>query len=134
MGLISSIKQKLVGREVASNREDAMLGKLGGFMKSVWTILDGWKSWIVAVVAVYKLACHDCGGAGYAVAAIHALGWDTVTAAFDPAQALAAGLVIVALGHRVVKAVRQYRAGVPMEYVNTNTGAILEVEKTKAQG
>lgn len=110
------------------------MGKLGSIAKSAWTFLDGWKSWIVAVVAVYKLACHDCGGAGYAAAVIHALGWDTVTAAFDPAQALAAGLVVIALGHKVVKAVRQYSTGVPMEYVLTNTGAVLEVEKTKAQG
>lgn len=90
------------------------MGKLGVGMKALWNFLDGWKSWIVAVVAVYKLACHDCAGAGYIDAAQSALGWNSITGAFDPKEALAAIAVIVALGHRLIKAILQYRAGVPI--------------------
>lgn len=106
------------------------MGKLGNAAKKVWNFLDGWKTFIVAIVATYKLMCHDCAGAGYANAIVSALGWDAVTGAFDPAQAAMALGFAIAIGHRLLKAVRQYRTGVPMEYVGTNTGAVIEVQKT----
>lgn len=95
------------------------MGKLGPGAKAVWTFLDGWKSWIVAIVAVYKLACHECSTSGYLDAGVNALGWNTVTGAFDPKEALAAGLVLIALGHRLWKAIQQYRAGIPVEKLNS---------------
>lgn len=90
------------------------MGKLGAPFKAVWEFADGWKSWAVALVAVYKLVCVQCASVGYVDASLGALGWDRVTGAFDAKEAVAAGAVIVALGHKLVKAVKQYKAGVPV--------------------
>lgn len=113
MGLFEKAKQWGFGRAVAGHAKEARVGKLGSGMKTVWQLLDGWKTWLVAIVALYRLACESCATSGYLDAAINALGWNTVTGAFDAREALAAGAVLVALGHRLWKAIKQYRAGRP---------------------
>ncbi len=90
------------------------MGKLGAVPKAVWGFLDGWKSYVVAVVSDYKLVCVNCASSGYLDASLSALGWDRVSGAFDAQEAVTAGLVIVALGHKLVKAYKQYKAGVPI--------------------
>lgn len=109
--MFGGVKRWIFGRQAEKLAEDAQMGKLGTAARVIWQFLDGWKSWIVAIVAVYKLACHACSTSGYLDAAINALGWDTVQRAFDPQEALAAALVLIALGHRLWKAVQQYRGG-----------------------
>ena len=94
------------------------MGKLGAAASWAWKFLDGWKSWLVAVVATWKLVCQNCAGSGYAETALKAAGWDDVAGAFDPASAAQAFAVMVALGHRLLKAVQQYRAGRPIEELN----------------
>lgn len=118
--MFDGIKHAVVGHQVAENRKEALMGKFGPGLKATWNFLDGWKSWIVAIVAVYKLMCATCAGAGYVDAILHALGYDTVTAAFDPKQAAMAFGVLVALGHHLAKAVQQYRAGVPVQDIHSN--------------
>lgn len=119
MGLFDGPKKFLFGKWVGRTAKEAALGKLGAGPKLAWTFLDGWKSWIVAVVAVYKLWCHDCSSASYADVAMNALGFNSVTAAFDPKEALMAVMVIVALGHKLVKAVQQFRNGTPVVLLNS---------------
>lgn len=95
------------------------MGKLGPGLKALWNFLDGWKSWIVAIVAVYKLNCHACATSGYLDAAVSALGWNTVTGAFDPVEFLKAAGVLLAIGHRLLKGIKEYRAGVPLADVHS---------------
>lgn len=90
------------------------MGKLGAVPKAVWGFLDGWKSYIVAVVAVYKLVYPQGAVVGGLDATVSALGWDRVSGAFDPQEAVMAAGVLVALGHKLVKAAKQYKAGVPI--------------------
>lgn len=124
MSLGSWVKGLWIKGQAGQIRDQAEKSE-GGIIKSVLTFLSGWKSWILACVLLYKILCHDCRGAGYIVAVVRGLGWDTDAAAFDPAQA-AEGLVVVwALGHHLYKAVKQYRAGVPLKYVHTDTGALI---------
>lgn len=108
--------------EIAAARARARLqevrvGKLG----TAWEALSGWKSWIVAVVAVWKLMCQDCAtSSGYADAILKGIGWSDTAAAFDPAQAAMALGVAVALGHKLVKAVQEFRAGVPAKLLQSS--------------
>lgn len=113
--LKKGIERRIVGKIVAS-----ML-KGSGWL---WRLLDGWKTWIVAVVALVKLVCVDCGPSmGYVDAIIRALGWDGVAGAFDPKEALAAALVLIALGHKLLKAIAQFRAGAKLADLQTPKGA-----------
>jgi len=112
------LKEWLAGRVIAHEVEEARMGKLGAGAAYAWRLLDGWKSWIVAVIATYKLMCASCATAGYLAAVQHALGWDSVTGAFDPSQFAAALAVIVALWHHLYKGVQQYSSGVPLDKVH----------------
>lgn len=113
-GFIDRLKQKAVASAVSRHRKDSLMGKFGSNLKSLWQFLDGWKSWLVAVILTIKVVCADCAGIGYIDAILKALGWDPTIVAFDPAQAAMALGVLVAIGHRLAKAVAQYRAGRPL--------------------
>lgn len=121
--MIEGLKRSLAGKAVAKNRSEAMAGKLGAGTKAIWQFLDGWKSWIVAIVAVWKLVCASCASTGYADAIINALGWNVVENAFDPKQAVTAAFVVVAIAHRLIKAIREYRAGVALKDLNRSAVA-----------
>lgn len=106
------LKQWAFGRAVKASKDNAV-----GALKTAWSVADGWKTWIVAIVAVYKLACVDCATNGYIDAGIKALGWNNETGAFDAKEALSAFLVILALGHKVLKAYHENKAGIPLAEV-----------------
>jgi hypothetical protein len=108
------LREWAFARLVAKYCKEASMGTLGSGAKFVWGMLNGWKSWIVALVAVYKLMCANCATSGYLTAVLGAVGWNSVTAAFDPEQFVTALAVFIALFHKIVKAYQEYRAGVPV--------------------
>ena len=132
MGLWRWAKQRAFQRWLRRVAKEASVGKMGAAAKSVWGFFDGWKSWIVAVVAVYKLAFPQAAYLGYLDSALLSLGWDQAAQAFDPKQAMEAGLVLAALGHRFMKAVREWRAGVPLPAVLSQPELPLQLSEKKA--
>lgn len=119
MGFLDGPKKFLFGKWVGKTAREAMMGKLGAGPKLVWTFLDGWKSWIVALILAYKLWCHGCASGSYLDVAVNALGWSDVQGAFDPKEFLLAVGFLVAVGHRLLKAIKQFRAGVPVALLNS---------------
>lgn len=114
MGLFDGIKQKFIGSAVAKNRSEAMAGKLGAGAKTVWQFLDGWKTWIWAVAMALKTAFPAWPCWGYVAAAASAIGWSDVVPAVDPGQLVQWGTFALATGHKLQKAIAQYRSGVPL--------------------
>lgn len=119
--MFDGIKRALFGREVASYAKEAKVGKLGAGAKSLWNFLDGWKTWIWAVVMALKIAFPAWPVWGYVDAAAVALGWNSVAPAVDPGQLVQWGTFGLAVGHRLKKAVDQYRAGVPLADVHSGS-------------
>lgn len=94
-----------------------MAGKLGSGAKGIWQALDGWKTWIVAIVLALKIMFPSAPVWGYASAIFGALGWNSVTPEVSPDALAGWGLFLVAVGHRLWKALAQIRAGVPFKDV-----------------
>jgi hypothetical protein len=112
--VLEGIKRALFGRAVARYAKEASMGKLGTAGKAVWNFLDGWKTWIWAVVMALKIAFPQLPVWGYVDAAAGALGWNAVAPAVDPGQLVQWGTFAIAVGHRLKKAIDQSRAGVPI--------------------
>jgi len=118
------LREWFVGREVAANRRDAEMGKLGPALKAIWNALDGWKTWIIAVAMALHQVFPGWAAWGYFDAVANAIGWSSVAPAVDPGQLAAAALFLVATGHRLWKAVRAYRAGVPLADIHSEDPAV----------
>lgn len=89
----------------------------GKSMGKIWQALNGWKTWLMAIVMILELVSQGTayeGPLGYVRSAANALGWKDLAPAVDPGVTSAAILTLIAVGHKLVKAVRQYRAGVPI--------------------
>lgn len=93
------------------------MGKLGAFARSLWRFLDGWKTFILVPLLMLEAHCqvNACPGPfGYLGAIINGLGWRHVAPAIDPGEVSKWLAVTIALGHKLVKAFRQARRGVPI--------------------
>jgi hypothetical protein len=108
------LRQFIFGHEVAKEAHMAAAGKLGAGAKALWNFLDGWKTWIWAVIMALKLAFPHVPVWDYVDAAASALGWSHVLPAVDPGQIVQWATFALAVGHKFVKAIRAYRAGVPV--------------------
>lgn len=87
---------------------------MGKIPSAIWRFLDGWKTWIWAVVMALKTAYPQWGIWGSVDAFAGYLGWSSVDPAFDPGQAVQWITFAVAVGHRFWKAVQDFRAGLPI--------------------
>jgi hypothetical protein len=113
------LRQWLFGRYVARTAEDASMGKLGEFAKALWRFLDGWKTWIWAIVMALKTAFPALPIWGYVDAAAAAVHWNALVPAVDPDAMVQWGTFTIAVGHRLIKAWRQWRAGVPIQDIHS---------------
>lgn len=113
------LKQWAFGRMVGKEAEDARMGKLGGGAKALWNFLDGWKTWIWAVVMAAKIAFPNFPAWGYVDAAAAAIHWNALAPAVDPGALAQWGTFGIAVGHRLIKAIREYRAGVPIADIHS---------------
>jgi hypothetical protein len=109
VSLLDGLKRKLVAHEVASNRSDAMSGKLGDTAKAIWGFMDGKKTIIMAILLAWEAYARAHGGAGffgYVDAITHAIGWDQVTPAVNPSDLAEWAALSLALGHKLVKSAK----------------------------
>lgn len=102
MGFIEDL---LIKWKIAAWWKDA--AKSGGVM---WKLLDGWKTVIVAVIASLQLLFPAFPGFHYVTLALQAIGWAGVHPAVDPGQVALFISTVVAVGHRILKYVSQYKA------------------------
>lgn len=88
---------------------------------AVWEFFSGWKTWLMALVLLAEVLCEGHGCAtplSYVRSGANAAGWGSVAPAFDAGLVAAAFGTLLATGHKLVKAVKQYRAGVPLAELN----------------
>lgn len=90
-----------------------------GPLASAWQFLQGWKSIIVLIVLVLERFFPMFPGFQYVGLGLSALGWNDVAPAVDPAAAAAALVTLGTVASAGRKAYRQWRAGVPLQYVNS---------------
>lgn len=113
------LKEWIVGHEAAGEMEQMKMGKLGAFGKAVWNFLDGWKTWIWAIVMALKAAFPQLPFWGYVDSIASAIGWNHLAPAIDPGQLVQWATFGVAIGHKLLKAIAQFRAGVPITQLNS---------------
>ncbi len=108
------------------------MNRLTSIVKAAIIFLKGWEVFIVAAVFTWKAMCHDCASAGFAVSILNSMGWNQpgTVLPFDPVSAAMALGVTYALGQHLVVAWKQYKAGVPLQYVQTEKGAVLKTVNT----
>ena len=82
--------------------------------KWLWTFLDGWKTWIWAVAMALKTWHPEWGIWGTVDALAAYVGWDSIAPAIDPGQLFQWATFAVATVHKFLKALAEYRAGVPL--------------------
>jgi hypothetical protein len=106
------LQEWFFGRKVKSEAEKAERGDMGKAAQTAWAYLSGWKSFIVLAVLIGHQVFPGFQGFGYVDAVINALGWQTATLPADPAQCVAVGSAVLALGHKLWKAAAEIKAGV----------------------
>lgn len=127
MKLLDGLKQRVFGWWFAGKAEEARVGKLGSFALKVWRFLDGWKTWLWAIAMALKTVHPEWGCWGYVDAAAHAVGWDAILPAVDPGALAQWGTFTLAVGHRLLKAYKLYRAGTPLVEIHSDpSGATIE--------
>lgn len=89
------------------------MGKLGTVPKSVWGFLDGWKLFLWSGVVALKAFFPDLPVWGMVDSGASAIGWDKLVPLIDPDALLQWGTLGIAMGHKVVKAYKEAKAGVP---------------------
>lgn len=85
----------------------------------LWRFLDGWKTWLWAIVEALKIAFPSWPIWGFVDSVANSVGWQHLVPAIDPGQLVQWGTFAIAIGHRLYKAVQQYRAGVPVVALNS---------------
>lgn len=95
------------------------MSKLIAFGTWIWKALDGWKTWIWAVTIALEHAFPGLGCWQWVDGAAKFVHLDTVVPAVDPDQLVKWGTFAIAIGHRLVKAWHQWRAGVPLVSVHS---------------
>lgn len=111
MKLVDTLAQKLALRWL---RGKAGRARQGGPMRGVIRLLDGWKSWIVAMVLTVCEVVRQAGGPDITTTACRvmgALGWPCADLAFNPVLIGGALFALWALGGRLWLAIKQARAG-----------------------
>jgi hypothetical protein len=89
--------------------------KLKALPKDLWAFLDGWKTWIWAVAMALKTVFPAWPIWSVVDSIANVIGWSDVIPAVDPDQLVQWVWFAVAVGHRLAKAIAQYRAGVPIQ-------------------
>ena len=84
------------------------------FLGLVWQFLDGWKTWIWAVVVAAKMWWPDLGVWTTVDSLAAWAGWSNVNPAVDPGQLVQWVTFAIAVGHKFLKAVQEYNSGVPV--------------------
>jgi hypothetical protein len=128
MGLGQAIKDTAWSLAVKRWVGQVKEGKMGAQAKRLWTLLDGHKSWIMALWAAAEAYAPGMAPTHYIDVALHAIGWDRVAPAIDPGLILFWVGLAVAVGHRLLKAYREYGAGVPLAQVLSHLDADLVAE------
>jgi hypothetical protein len=90
------------------------MGKLGAAVKWTWNALSGWKTFIVAALLIAQTIWPEMPAFHWFGVLLDGVGWSKVVPAVDPDEAAKQILGAVALGHKLVKAYRQLKAGVPV--------------------
>jgi hypothetical protein len=92
---------------------------------AVLKFLDGWKTWLVALVlTLFELAKMN-GGSDYtefACKVMEAFEWQCGDTAFNPATIAGALFALWALMHKLIKAGRQAKAGATLTEINSTEG------------
>jgi membrane glycosyltransferase len=124
------MRRKLAERALAAGVEELKEAKMGP-LKLVWTFLSGWKRVIVLLLFVAQSVCASFGITGpfqYLGMLLSALGWSASDAAMDPSVVSGAVLTLIAVGHAIVKAWREWRAGVPALHVGSVPPEVVNVD------
>lgn len=104
---------------------------------AVWTFLDGWKL-PIGVIALLGAKTWDGLHNGHAGDVVGLLltyfGWSPGVDV-DYAQAASAVIILLGIGHKVVKAKRQRKAGSSVSGLLSTEGAVQEyIDKAQKQG
>lgn len=139
MGLIAWAKRKAIEREVRHMATEAAkdLAKAqSGPLVVLARFLSGWKSVIVLLLVVAQNVCAAFGITGpfaYLGIAFSAFGWSPSDAAVDPALVTQAVLTLLAVGHALVKAYKDWRLGVPAQFLRSIPGEAIDVRLLKKE-
>jgi hypothetical protein len=128
MGLKDKIVSALARRWALGKLKDLRGKERGTGMGKVLKALDGWKL-VIGVVVLIGVKVYDGmtnGHAGDMVGLVLTmLGWNPSAAlGIDFGQAAGAVMVLVGLGHKVVKAQQQAKAGAPASALLSQDGYV----------
>ena len=114
MGLLDPLYHAIFAKEVKDKLEDMKVGKFKEAGVYAWKLIDGWKTWLWAIIQALKIAFPTLSCWGYVDAAANSIGWQHLAPAVDPGQLVTLVTGCIAVGHKAWKAYKQFKAGVPI--------------------
>ena len=98
-----------------------------GPLATAWQFLQGWKSIIVLLLLVLEGLFPTFPGFKHLGLLLTILGWHDVAPAVDPGNVVAALVTLGTVWSALVKAYKQWRAGVPLRFVNSIPPSAVDV-------